>query len=129
MPSYRAQYVRCGNKRCKSCPHGPYWYSYWKEEGKTRSKYHGKADPRDGAGRDTRAGVSPFDAIFDRRSASLDLACAILQVPVGADQAVAKRAFLRLTMEHHPDRGGTTLAMQRIEAAWSFLKSYHGWSR
>ncbi len=39
--TYRLERVSCG-KGCKGCPHGPYWYGYWKEEGKTRSKYIGK---------------------------------------------------------------------------------------
>lgn len=39
--TYRLEMVSCG-KHCKGCPHGPYWYGYWKEGGKTRSKYIGK---------------------------------------------------------------------------------------
>jgi len=39
--TYRLVKVFCG-KGCKGCPHGPYWYGYWKEGGKTRSKYIGK---------------------------------------------------------------------------------------
>lgn len=39
--TYRLEHVSCG-KNCKGCPHGPYWYGYWKEGGKTRSKYIGK---------------------------------------------------------------------------------------
>jgi hypothetical protein len=39
--TYRLEKVSCG-KGCKGCPHGPYWYGYWKEGGKTRSKYIGK---------------------------------------------------------------------------------------
>jgi hypothetical protein len=35
--------VHCGKApRCKSCPHGPYWYRYWKDGGKTKSEYVGK---------------------------------------------------------------------------------------
>jgi hypothetical protein len=34
--------VRCGKPACRSCPHGPYWYRYWKESGRTKSKYVGK---------------------------------------------------------------------------------------
>jgi hypothetical protein len=25
--------------------HGPYWYAYWKENGRTRSRYIGKEPP------------------------------------------------------------------------------------
>jgi len=39
--TYRLERVSCG-KKCKGCPHGPYWYGYWREGGKTRSKYIGK---------------------------------------------------------------------------------------
>ncbi len=39
--TYRLERVSCG-KNCKGCPHGPYWYGYWKEGGKTKSKYIGK---------------------------------------------------------------------------------------
>jgi hypothetical protein len=39
--TYRLERVSCG-KGCSGCPHGPYWYGYWNEGGKTRSKYIGK---------------------------------------------------------------------------------------
>ncbi len=39
--TFRLERVSCG-KKCKGCPHGPYWYGYWREGGKTRSKYIGK---------------------------------------------------------------------------------------
>jgi hypothetical protein len=46
LPSvtYRAQHVRCG-KGCGSCPHGPYWYAFWKEDGRSRSQYIGGVLP------------------------------------------------------------------------------------
>lgn len=36
--------VRCGKDACTACPHGPYWYAYWWEGGKRRSKYLGKLE-------------------------------------------------------------------------------------
>jgi hypothetical protein len=39
--TFRLEKVSCG-KNCKGCPHGPYWYGYWREGGKTHSKYIGK---------------------------------------------------------------------------------------
>jgi DNA-binding SARP family transcriptional activator len=42
---YRQQYTRCGKERCRKCRegegHGPYWYAYWNENGRTRNKYIG----------------------------------------------------------------------------------------
>jgi hypothetical protein len=47
--SYRSEMVRCGKERCKCAKgelHGPYWYAYWSEDGKTRSQYIGKRLPK-----------------------------------------------------------------------------------
>ena len=44
--TYRLELVKCGKPRCGRCAarpaHGPYWYVYWKQDGRTRSKYIGK---------------------------------------------------------------------------------------
>jgi hypothetical protein len=43
--TYQRELVRCGKEHCKCAGgelHGPYWYAYWKEGGRTRSKYIGK---------------------------------------------------------------------------------------
>jgi hypothetical protein len=47
--SYQHQYRKCGKALCIHCTngegHGPYWYAYWREDGKVKSKYIGKAKP------------------------------------------------------------------------------------
>ena len=40
--SFRKEYVRCGKPGCKSCPHGPYWYAYYREGGRLKSRYIGR---------------------------------------------------------------------------------------
>jgi len=48
--TYRLERVRCGKKRCKCAGgnlHGPYWYAYWPEGGKTKSQYIGKQLPKE----------------------------------------------------------------------------------
>ena len=40
----RAQHVKCGKSNCTRCPHGPYWYAYWWEDGRRRSRYVGKLE-------------------------------------------------------------------------------------
>ena len=37
--------VKCG-KGCKKCPHGPYWYGYYKSKGRQVSFYVGKELPK-----------------------------------------------------------------------------------
>lgn len=43
--TFRYETVRCGKENCSRCPHGPYWYAYWKEGGRTRSRYIGRSLP------------------------------------------------------------------------------------
>lgn len=45
--TYRQESVKCGKRGCTRCPHGPYWYAYWREEGRLRSRYIGKTLPAD----------------------------------------------------------------------------------
>src|SRR5215469_13804100 len=49
--TYRQQYTRCGKQRCHKCKegsgHGPYWYAYWSEKGRTVSKYIGTHLPEE----------------------------------------------------------------------------------
>jgi hypothetical protein len=46
--TYRLERVRCGKVNCRCSGgelHGPYWYAYWTEGGRTRSRYLGKELP------------------------------------------------------------------------------------
>lgn len=45
--TYRLERVRCGKPGCKSCPHGPYWYAYYRDGGRLRSRYIGRELPGD----------------------------------------------------------------------------------
>lgn len=44
--TYQLERVKCGKPGCKKCSngtgHGPYWYAYWRENGRVKSKYIGK---------------------------------------------------------------------------------------
>ena len=51
--SYVLQKVRCDKPTCRCAKageelHGPYWYLYWKKDGKTKSRYVGKERPAEG---------------------------------------------------------------------------------
>lgn len=43
--TYRLESVRCGKPNCRSCPHGPYWYAYFREGKRLRSRYIGRELP------------------------------------------------------------------------------------
>ncbi|MBW4694253.1 MAG: hypothetical protein KME27_21115 [Lyngbya sp. HA4199-MV5] len=44
---YQLERIRCGKVGCKCAGengelHGPYWYAYWRDNGKLKSRYVGK---------------------------------------------------------------------------------------
>ena len=45
----RLEMVKCGKERCRKCregpAHGPYWYLYFRRNGKLTSRYIGKKIP------------------------------------------------------------------------------------
>src|SRR6185437_6383354 len=47
--TYQRKYTRCNKLTCSQCAegpgHGPYWYAFWWENGRTRSRYLGKTAP------------------------------------------------------------------------------------
>ncbi|HEY8285503.1 MAG TPA: tetratricopeptide repeat protein [Chloroflexota bacterium] len=48
--TYSRQYRRCHKPSCTICQadgpgHGPYWFAYWREDGRVRSRYLGKSIP------------------------------------------------------------------------------------
>lgn len=45
--SYRLESVKCGKPNCRSCPHGPYWYAYFRENNRLKSRYIGRELPED----------------------------------------------------------------------------------
>jgi Family of unknown function (DUF6788) len=49
----RLEMGKCGKARCKKCErgegHGPYWYLYFRRNGKLMSKYIGKTEDPEGA--------------------------------------------------------------------------------
>jgi hypothetical protein len=49
--TYQRKRIRCGKPKCRTCSagngHGPYWYAYWRDGDKVRSRYVGKRLPPD----------------------------------------------------------------------------------
>src|SRR5450755_1524581 len=48
--TYSRQFRRCRKAGCRLCAegkpgHGPYWFAYWREDGKLLSRYLGKTAP------------------------------------------------------------------------------------
>lgn len=128
--TWEAEYVRCGRTGCTRCPHGPYWYGYARVGKRVRKVYGGRVrldGPASGGAMD--ACVDRLDAIFDRRTATFDLACEILGVGGLESLAFVKRRFNALALANHPDRGGSERSMARVSAAWSLFRTVYDYRR
>lgn len=128
--TYRCEYVCCG--RCKSrCAHGPYWYGYRREDGRLKKKYFGKTDPRPAPAPARAAEVDPklwlWDLMLRKETASAKVACQVLGTDLASCRDVAFKAYKRAQLQHHPDRGGSVVASQAVNAAWSYLKAWNQW--
>jgi hypothetical protein len=127
MPTecFRFEWVKCGKPTCKSCPHGPYWYAYWREGKRVRKRYVGKS--------------REFDRSYDRAEEPRFVAesPAVVRTQPEALKAlglhgdpsyqVAKTAWRIAAMKAHPDRGGTAAAFVSIQTAWEVLRRWYGW--
>jgi hypothetical protein len=120
--TYRQEYIRCG-KGCKGCPHGPYWYSYERIAGKLKKRYIGKNAPSSADQNNDKAAPHPWEPILRRSTATEKLAREILSLRSGASKSDMQSAFKKATMKYHPDRGGSTIEMQCVVAAHTYLKS------
>lgn len=45
----KEEFIKCGKENCYDCPHGPYFYAYWRDKvsKKLKKKYLGNTNPRD----------------------------------------------------------------------------------
>lgn len=126
--TYRSEYVKCGNERCKACPHGPYWYRYAKVKGKLKKEYIGKECAFAGGPAAEPGQVNPWNKIHDVRQATVALACEILGVDRYAlDFETVKRIARQKLKDNHPDRGGDNATYCHINSAWTFLKAVQNW--
>ena len=125
--SYQHEWVKCGKPGCKKCPHGPYWYAYWREGDRTRKKYIGKNLPGGETHPNDAKRPHRWDAILDARKATLVLAAEILGFANGCTLDEARSAYRKLAWEHHPDRGGDSTFIRHYNAAWEHIRNYYAW--
>lgn len=58
-----------------------------------------------------------------------ELAAAYAQLVIkpGCNARDARRAYRRAALACHPDRGGSSGAMVKLNAAWDLIRKTHGW--
>ncbi len=105
MPTvrYRQKPVRCGKPTCTACPHGPYWYAHWTEDGRRRSRYIGSelpAEVRRKLDEMDRQRVAAADAAVQGSSAADEVSVAVTASGDSAATPKARRG-LRLVPRGH----------------------------
>ncbi len=121
MATWRQEYIRCGKASCKTCPHGPYWYVYWRESGKLRKKYQGKVRPGWEADFGIEDVPQEWEKILNRRTATNGVALEIMGLKTPGTLADLTKQFRKRSLECHPARGGNERQMMCVNAAYSFL--------
>ena len=120
------KYIRCTRAGCRICTawdstergHGPYWYAFWKEGGRTRSKYVGKELPPELAAQQAEkeknaASVAASAAQSASGHATIE---GIAQFAVGLPPS--KRGLPRLNVQTF---GGWTLTVERDTATHELI--------
>jgi hypothetical protein len=128
----REEFVKCGKAGCKKCPHGPYRYAYWRENGKLRKRYLGKHVTQDAhtppPPPPPPRKPHPWEKINFDRDASLTLACEILGVTQDMNREQCRKRYFHLAKKNHPDCGGENWLFVCLGNAWSYLRKCKGWS-
>lgn len=125
-----AQWVRCGKHRCKTCPHGPYWYGFQHKGGKMKSKYLGRLAPWEREGFLSRADAERLRMTMRPLALDEQIARQILSVsPRAAEHGCYLAAVaLLLAIDERGSKGGSADRI-RIRAAFNWLRTVHRWKR
>lgn len=43
--AFERRYIKCGRDNCVRCPHGPYFYAFWRKGSRMRNRYIGRYLP------------------------------------------------------------------------------------
>jgi hypothetical protein len=80
---------------------------------------------------DARLALEKAAAVMAARLMPVEEALRVLEIDRGvlADAAALKKAYRAASMKSHPDRGGSTALMQRVNEAYEVLSQHHEPSR
>ncbi len=124
--TYELRYVVCGKPNCAKCGiwnrvgHGPYWYGYRRENGKVKSKYFGKKDPRYVSKPPPQPPRAP-DRWYHPKRMDYNAALRIMGFTSQPSRLELKARYRSLLSEHHPDHGGSNDITVAINLANSYL--------
>ena len=120
--TFRCEYVRCCKSGCRTCPHGPYWYGWFRVGKRVHKRYFGKLDPRRGTH------GHPWDVIFCQQAATEALARQILGANSSEPLDAVWRRYLALLRANPPGAPGCQERAAWALAAWTWLRTRTGGS-
>ena len=123
--TYRCEWVRCCKPSCGSCPHGPYWYGYYREGKRVRKHYYGRCIPP-GVSLPKKK-VDWREGIFSSSTATAALAFRILGIDADSSYSATKARYKVLVKESHPDLGNGETDFKFFSCAYSYLVKLYNW--
>lgn len=102
--------------------HGPYWYAYWKEDGRLFKQYIGRRTPTGSPS--PKEAPPPPPPPASSRSRPLD-DYETIGIPSSSSWQEIRRGFKRAVFAAHPDRGGKVEELKRINLAYERLRKRH----
>lgn len=110
--------VKCGRKGCKKCPHGPYWYAYRKENGKTKKRYVGKVKP------ETFTDLEALERqLLEGKTCPRWFLCEVLGVLEKDSFTTIRKAYRKMVREYCPHSGAyNPMRYERARLAWDQLR-------
>jgi hypothetical protein len=122
--TWRCEWVNCCKPNCHSCPHGPYWYEYYREGKRLKKRYRGKKVPWSSGETKEEEPGDEIGAFLLRPTFAGALL--VLGLAEGVTVTQVQRHYRVLALQYHPDRGGSVRTMQAINAAYGYVIKHLG---
>lgn len=119
---YQLEEIKCGKRGCRRCPHGPYWYRYFRSGGRRRKEYLGLRLP---------AGVAPPESALEQRDrprlASPAWAARLLDLAPGIDYYKAHKIYVCSRSAACGSPEDKAAQQRQLDLAWRVYAAWRGW--
>lgn len=119
MSHVAKEWIRCGKQGCRKCPHGPYLYEYFRQDGRLKKKYIGKAFA------DALPDDEPDEplAVVEEENLTQDQARVILGVAFGYSFTEMRQSYRDAVRALKPmDAEVAAARYVLLKAAWKVLR-------
>jgi hypothetical protein len=140
--TYQQKMKRCRKATCGRCPHGPYWYAFWWDKGRTKCAYVGKSLPDEVLAlpgvsemvQQFRDGSATILDKVDRRSVlpkivrlTPNQAKKLLRLTAFTPYELSVKKYLTARRLLINSAGHVTEEVRQLDQAWEVWMAYMGW--